>query len=53
MKKKNIYVNQSQELLTLFWNSDIRIKQETMMFKKLLQYLGQDFSVKSPWLYLA
>jgi len=35
------------------WNSDIRIKQETMMFKKLLQYLGQEFSVRGAPVYFA
>ena len=39
--------------IIIIWNSDIRIKQETMMFKKLLQYLGQEFSVKGAPVYFA
>lgn len=35
------------------WNSDIRMKQGTMVFKKIFGQLGHEFSVKDASVYLA
>ena len=50
------YVSLAESFLTVNkkdWNSDIRMKRETMMFSKTLRRPDQEFSVTATSVYLA